>query len=274
MKIQLDLLADQREMRKESTKPVAPAVAATSAGTPPPEEEKEKEEASLDGLLSGLSKKFGKADAPSEVAPAPAPATEAKKEEGKLGGLISGISKKLQAKDDKPSAAPAEPADRGPATPPLYLEGMTLVGTLKALIINRQDAKAEKLKSKYNVPEKKYWHLKLQALCEVGDWDAVDKLGGVGPHKKGLFSRSPIGWAPFVTELVKRQRSDQAKKYIRMLPDHGEQVEWFVKIDDFQDAVDLALAEESVELLQAIRSYSSNPQTVEIIERHIARLSK
>jgi hypothetical protein len=145
----------------------------------------------------------------------------------------------------------------------------TVVKTLELCVAHDLDVKADQLRGKYQVSEKKFWFLKLRALCGAGKWDAVDRLGGSGSYKK---VKSPIGFQPFVEELAKHHRNDQAALFVARLPQLAQRVEWFVKLDCFQRAADDAYSEQDVELLQQILRRAMNPTIIQYITAKIKEL--
>lgn len=153
----------------------------------------------------------------------------------------------------------------------------TAAGTIRRCIAHGlPDKQIEGLRHKYHIPDKKFWFLKLQALCEAKNWDAVDKMGGAGAHSSGgLFSTlsaSPIGYLPFVETLAAHGRADQAAAYVAKLTDVAERVEWYIQLDHFQRAIDDAADEGQPELLHQIRRRAQNPQVVAYIDKRLAAL--
>ena len=146
----------------------------------------------------------------------------------------------------------------------------SVVGTLRLCFMTKQVQKAEQLRQKYGVNEKKFWYCQLRALCQMGDWDGVDRLGGAGAHKRRV--RSPIGFLPFVDELAQRERIQQAAEYVAKLPELVERVEWYVKLECFKEAVDDAYNEEAVDLLLQIRRKATNQSTLQYIDSRIKQL--
>ena len=145
----------------------------------------------------------------------------------------------------------------------------SVMETIYLCITHNDHAKAEKLKAKYNVNEKKYWYTKLRALCDAQDWDGVDRLGGSGRYSK---VKSPIGFLPFVQELASRQRQDQAAAFAEKLPELVDRVDWLVKLDNYQKAADQAAIEQSVDLLEQIKKRASNRQIIDYINKKIEQL--
>ena len=145
-----------------------------------------------------------------------------------------------------------------------------VVRTLEMCFLYDLDVKAEQLRVKYQVSEKKFWHLKLRALCAASKWDAVDRLGGSGSYKK---VKSPIGFLQFVEELAKYHRNDQAAAFVARLPQLSQRVEWYVKLDCFQRAADDAYNEQDAEMLQQILKRSLNPTIIQYIQNKIKALN-
>ncbi|RIB09211.1 Vps16, C-terminal region-domain-containing protein, partial [Gigaspora rosea] len=66
------------------------------------------------------------------------------------------------------------------------LVGLSLSETVHKCIVERQHNKANKLKSDFKIPDKRFWWMKLKALVEVREWDELDRFS---KQKK-----SPIGY--------------------------------------------------------------------------------
>jgi hypothetical protein len=140
----------------------------------------------------------------------------------------------------------------------------TVHGTIALCLQHKDEKKAEQLRAKYNVSERKWWYIQLQAYCVTGNWEAIDKLGGSGAYKRKI--KSPIGFLPFVEALAKRERQSQAAQFVAKLPELCDRVEWYVHLDHFKEAIDDAAAEEDLDLLDQIRRKSSNPSVQQYID--------
>eukprot|EP00760_Papus_ankaliazontas_P021954 PhM_4_TR18771/c0_g1_i1/m.58888/K20180/VPS16; vacuolar protein sorting-associated protein 16 len=150
--------------------------------------------------------------------------------------------------------------------------GSTIIDTIRVCYECGKDKKAEALKAKFNVPDKKMWWCRLRALCNIGDWDALEKMGGVGRFASTRV-KSPIGFEPFVTELMKRKRNEHARLFVGKIPDVGKRMEYWVALSDMSSAIEDAKKEGDVELLHQLRGRTTNPGMIQQIDACIRQMS-
>ncbi|KAF8599358.1 vacuolar protein sorting-associated protein 16 [Ceratobasidium sp. AG-I] len=84
--------------------------------------------------------------------------------------------------------------------------GLSVNATIRVCLLNAQTRNAEKLRADWKVPDKRFWYVKLYALTELRDWDALETFA--------RSKRSPIGYEPFVTHLVAKNHMKQAASYV------------------------------------------------------------
>src|SRR5260221_10210245 len=91
--------------------------------------------------------------------------------------------------------------------------GLSVNQTMRACILNGFPKRADKIKSDFKIPDKRFvtplvvkgcgvivlhenrfWYLKLKALTEAKDFEGLDAFS--------KSNRSPIGYEPFVRHLV------------------------------------------------------------------------
>ncbi|BGP16136.1 hypothetical protein JCM10213_006070 [Rhodosporidiobolus nylandii] len=104
--------------------------------------------------------------------------------------------------------------------------GLSVNGTMRACILAGLDKKAEKLRSEFKVPDKRYWYLHLRALIALRAWDALAQFAR---------KRSPIGYEPFVQELIKAGAHREAVKYVEKC-DGRNRVELYVRCGEWEMA--------------------------------------
>lgn len=83
--------------------------------------------------------------------------------------------------------------------------------TLKQLLRLGDTKMAEKVKSDFKVPDRRYWWVRLQIYAEMDKWDEVERLAKV--------KKSPIGYEPFVEVALQYGQLMEAKKYLPRLRD-------------------------------------------------------
>ncbi|SCV74365.1 BQ2448_6797 [Microbotryum intermedium] len=104
------------------------------------------------------------------------------------------------------------------------LIGLSLNQTIHQCILLSEPKKADKLKTDFKVPDQRFWYIKLKALIEVRDW--------VGLETFSKSKKSPIGYEPFVEELIKNGAQRQATAYIEKC-EQRTRVDWFVKTGEW-----------------------------------------
>jgi len=86
----------------------------------------------------------------------------------------------------------------------LQLKGLSLVDTLEALLINFEKD-ADILRKDFNINDKRYWWIKIQAYAKKNAWTQLLEFG-----KKPV---SPIGYEPFVDVCIRYNKLDEARRF-------------------------------------------------------------
>ncbi|SCZ98560.1 BZ3500_MvSof-1268-A1-R1_Chr3-1g05464 [Microbotryum saponariae] len=110
-----------------------------------------------------------------------------------------------------------------PSPSPSFI-GLSLNRTIHKCILLSQPQKADKLKSDFKVPDKRFWYIKLKALVEARDWTALETFA--------KSKKSPIGYEPFVNELIKNGAQRQAIGYIERC-EQRTRVDWYIKTGEW-----------------------------------------
>jgi hypothetical protein len=145
----------------------------------------------------------------------------------------------------------------------------SLVATVRHALLHGLEAEAEDLRRRFNMNDKKFWYTKLLTLADSAQWDALERMGGTGRYPA---VKSPIGFLPFVETLFERGEGQRAVPFVGKLPGLVQRVEWYVKLDEFQLAVDDAYNDDNVGMLQQIRQRSRNPTMLQYIDERIKAL--
>jgi len=147
---------------------------------------------------------------------------------------------------------------------PMFV-GLSISDTIYNCITVGQTARAQDLKSQFNVPDKRYWWLTIRAMAKMQRWDDLEKFSKT--------KKSPIGYRPFVEVCLEYDNYKvQALKYIPKVTDAWEKVELYVALLKFKEAIETAYAERNIEMLGYIRVKSNNAQTRQTIESLITKL--
>ncbi|CAF5027304.1 unnamed protein product, partial [Rotaria sp. Silwood1] len=132
----------------------------------------------------------------------------------------------------------------------VQLKGLSLVDTLEILLINFEKD-ADTLRKDFNVNDKRYWWIKIQAYAKKNAWTQLLEFG-----KKPT---SPIGYEPFVDVCIRSQKLDEARRfadrsiYSSKLDD--ERLPFiFAKVQMVDEAINSAIKLKSIEALNFIEA--------------------
>lgn len=143
---------------------------------------------------------------------------------------------------------------------------MSIGDTLYHAMLLGEMKKATKIKSEFRVSDKKFWWLKVKALCKMQDWDELSKFAN--------SKKSPIGYAPFVQMCMQQKATHEAVKYVPRISNPQEKVELYIQLGHFQEALEVAAQLKNVELLKLIQAKSTNSQTQNYINQLIQQFSR
>ncbi|KAK6631655.1 hypothetical protein RUM44_006184 [Polyplax serrata] len=144
--------------------------------------------------------------------------------------------------------------------------GISLHDTVE-LLLNLQEIKlAEKLRSEFKVPDRRYWWLRLKTLAEAGDWTEIEKFSKI---------KSPVGYEPFVDICLQYGNQSEAKKYVGKVSSELR-VKYYVKLNLIQQAMQHAVEQKDLDALLYVKSNAgtSDQALLEELNGHIAQLSK
>ncbi|GAB1867828.1 Vacuolar protein sorting-associated protein 16 homolog [Camponotus japonicus] len=109
--------------------------------------------------------------------------------------------------------------------------GKPLHDTVKILLLRNELKLADKLRSEYKIPDRRYWWLKIQCLAEQGLWNDLEKFSKT--------KKSPIGYEPFIDECLKYNEKLEARKYLIKIKDDLK-VKYLVKLNMLSEAAKTA----------------------------------
>lgn len=137
--------------------------------------------------------------------------------------------------------------------------GFSLSKTLYTLILNDMESKATNLKDKYNVPPKRYWWIKIRALAESESWEKLEEFSK---------QKSPIGYKPFAEVCIKKQKFDEASKYIKKIKENHTKALLFARIDQWEAAIGVAESTKSerVMILEDLKRKCRTQKYIEMID--------
>ncbi|KAF8637938.1 hypothetical protein AX17_002559 [Amanita inopinata Kibby_2008] len=103
--------------------------------------------------------------------------------------------------------------------------GLSVNETIRVCVMNSMSKRADKIKTDFKVPDKRFWYVKLHALTELGDFEALEAFA--------KSKRSPIGYEPFVRYLVSKGHSKEAIQYVARC-DSPRRVDLYVECGDWR----------------------------------------
>ncbi|EJD40200.1 vacuolar protein sorting-associated protein 16 [Auricularia subglabra TFB-10046 SS5] len=121
--------------------------------------------------------------------------------------------------------------------------GLSVSETIKTCLVNGLSKKADKVKKDWVVPDKRFWHIKLQALTQIGDFDALEAFA--------KSKKSPIGYEPFVHHLAENGHLAQAAIYVPRC-DASKRVDLYVACRDWQAAGKECIAQKDKAALENV----------------------
>jgi hypothetical protein len=105
--------------------------------------------------------------------------------------------------------------------------GLSINETIRTCLLNGMSRRADKIKSDFKVPDKRFWYTKLQALTSARDFEGLDAFA--------KSKRSPIGYQPFVHHLVEKGYPKEAAGYVARC-DASKRVDLYVECGEWRMA--------------------------------------
>ncbi|CAF1050154.1 unnamed protein product [Adineta ricciae] len=132
----------------------------------------------------------------------------------------------------------------------IQLKGLSLVDTLETLII-QYEKDADILRKDFNVPDKRYWWIKIQAYAKKNAWVQLLEFG-----KK---QTSPIGYEPFIDVCIRYKRIDEARRFLdrsvySLKLDEKRMPFMYAKVQMVDEAIESAMKLKSLDALHFIES--------------------
>jgi len=143
-------------------------------------------------------------------------------------------------------------------------EGLSLTDTLHTLVSIGQMTRAQKIRSDFKVPDKRFWWIVIRGLARAKDWRELEKFS--------KDKKSPIGYEPFAEVCLEAGRADEAAQYIQKVSDPTQKAELFIKISKWQEAADAAREAKDPDLLRKIRNRCDVPAVWPVIDNYLSQL--
>ena len=143
--------------------------------------------------------------------------------------------------------------------------GLSLNATILRLVTLGYGKRAAKIQSEFRVPEKTWWWLRLRGMIAKRDWGELEM---VAQQRK-----SPIGWEPFVNEILGAGKQKLAGQFVAKCTSltAQERGEMYVKCGMVVKAGEELLKVKDVEGLEGLKGKARAGEVGEL-ERMLAQL--
>jgi len=123
------------------------------------------------------------------------------------------------------------------------------------------------IKEKFQLPQRRYWLLKIRSLAELKDWKGLEDFS-----KK---EESPVGYTAFVKACLAEGQEYEAVKYIPLVKDPTTKIDYYINLRQpmFKEAIKAAVDANDTSLLEYIYGKSTNPKTRDTIQDLIDEMS-
>ncbi|XP_064535512.1 vacuolar protein sorting-associated protein 16 homolog [Drosophila montana] len=125
------------------------------------------------------------------------------------------------------------------------LNGLSIHDTMLQLLNVGELKEAEKIKSEFKVPDRRFWWLRILSLAEKFNWVELENFS----KKK----KSPIGYEPFVEVCLHQENTREARKYILRCPDKRK-VYWYMRASLYEEAIDCAFEQRDLHSLYEMQT--------------------
>ncbi|KAB0802860.1 hypothetical protein PPYR_05046 [Photinus pyralis] len=128
------------------------------------------------------------------------------------------------------------------------LVGKSVHDTCTRLLELKDIKEAERMRSNFKIPDRRYWWLRIKCLADAHDWIELEKFS--------KSKKSPIGYAHFVDVCLEKNNISEAVKY---LPRVSEDiiVKYYVKANKLEEAAQIAYEQRDIQGLLYVQSKSA-----------------
>lgn len=104
----------------------------------------------------------------------------------------------------------------------INFSGLSIHDTILQLLQIGELKEAERIKSDFKVPDKRFWWLRIITISEKYKWDDLEKFA--------KSKKSPIGYEPFVEVCLRQNNLHEARKYIIKCRD-DRKAHWYLRAE-------------------------------------------
>ncbi|KAM5537634.1 hypothetical protein V8D89_008712 [Ganoderma adspersum] len=136
--------------------------------------------------------------------------------------------------------------------------GQSVNETIRTCLINGMAKRADKIKSDFKVPDKRFWYLKLHSLTSIRDFDGLEAFA--------KSRRSPIGYEAFVKHLVDKGYQKEALSYVPRC-DGPKRADLYVLCNDWRAAAKECKDRNDKSKLEQLRKSAPNSLVARELEQ-------
>ncbi|KAH8311776.1 hypothetical protein KR044_008047, partial [Drosophila immigrans] len=125
------------------------------------------------------------------------------------------------------------------------MSGLSIHDTMLQLLQMGELKEAEKIKNDYNVPNRRFWWMRILTMSEHHNWAELEKFS--------KSKKSPIGYEPFVEVCLQQDNAHEARKYIARCPDKRKVI-WYMRANLYDEAIDCALEQRDLHCMHELQS--------------------
>lgn len=126
-------------------------------------------------------------------------------------------------------------------------------------------ADAEKLAKKFRVPDRRFWHVKVKAFADSGQWTNLRALAD-------SKAKPPIGYKPFARAAIKGDQGvAEITRYIDRVTVPEERYDLFCEAKLWKRAIDEAVKLKDLRRIANVRSICGNADIEAMCESAMAR---
>ncbi|KAL2623066.1 hypothetical protein R1flu_003271 [Riccia fluitans] len=147
---------------------------------------------------------------------------------------------------------------------PIFVDS-SISDTIRTCITLGNNRAAQRIRTDFKVPDKRFYWLKIFALATIKNWEALEKFS---KEKK-----PPVGYKPFVEACIEEDEKDEALKYIVKLSDPQERAEAYEKLGMSAEAANAAAQTKESEILGRLKAFGQNSPAGALFDSLRDRLS-
>ncbi|XP_065372038.1 vacuolar protein sorting-associated protein 16 homolog [Calliphora vicina] len=130
----------------------------------------------------------------------------------------------------------------------ITFHGLSIHDTIEKLLELGELKEAEKIKSDFKVPDRRFWWLRILSLSSKHNWIELEKFA--------KSKKSPIGYEPFVEVCLKQNNLTEARKFIIKCRDDRKS-HWYIRAELYEEAIDTAFEQRDLNTLYVLQQKST-----------------